>query len=214
MRVVLAYVFPNIGSRSYEDMAARFASHYVSNPPGESDHELWVIVNGSQITDRQEKLFEPLSPQYLYHDNSGKDVGAHRLAAAKIPCDLIVFLGAPCWPGKPCWLDRIVKVWQDTGPALFGNYCFHAPAPHVRTTFYWCPPQIINSHSLPVDNGLRYEWEHGSKSITRHAMKLGFPVIQVLWNHVLPFEKWTHVTEDECLQFDQHTERMGYGFGR
>lgn len=215
MRTVLVYCYPNIGNKHYDECAKRFSSHYVKNPPGESNHELVVVVNGGgKLTQRQEKLFDPLVPTFIFHDNSGRDVGAHRVAARDIPCDLIVFLGSPCWPGKPGWLDRIIKVYNETGPSLCGNWCFHAPAPHVRTTFYWGPPQIFNSSTLPIDNGLRYEWEHGNRSITRHAMKLGFPVIQVTWSWVLGIESWTHAPEEECLMFDQHTERLQYGFGK
>lgn len=215
MTTALVYCYPNIGNRHYDECAKRFASHYAKNPPGLTEHELFVVVNGGgEITKRQESLFEPLAPKFIYHDNSGKDVGAHRMAARVIPCDLVIFLGAPCWPGKPMWLDRIVQVYEELGPALYGNFCFHAPAPHVRTTFYWGPPHIFNSHTLPIRNDLRYDWEHGSNSITRHAMKLGFNVIQVTWSWALDIGNWTHVPEEECLMYEQHTERIHYGFGR
>lgn len=214
MRVALAYVFPMVNAPVYEAQARRFAEHYAKNPPGITDHELYVICNGwDSITPHQESLFAPLAPKFLFWDNSGRDVGAHRYAARVIPCDLIVFLGSPCWPGKPMWLDRIVRVYEEMGPALYGGFCFHTPAPHVRTTFYWGPPQIFNSHTLPVHNDLRYEWEHGSQSITRHAMKLGFNVLQVTWSWVFDIGGWTHVPESEVLMFEQHTERLSYGYG-
>lgn len=213
VKIALVYVFPNLAKKTYEPYAKRFSEQYVKHPPGDADHELYVVVNGIEISPRQKQLFSPLEPIFLYHNNVGRDVGAHRVACLQIPCDLIIFLGAPCWPGKTCWLDRIVRVFEDNGPALYGNYCFHQPQPHVRTTFYWAPPQLFNSHRLPIGDHLRYEWEHGSNSITKHCMKLGFPVLQVTWSHVCSIEKWHHVTEQECLMFDQHTERLSYGFG-
>lgn len=215
MKIAIVYVYPNLLHQTYDRQAKRFAGHYVSNPPGESDHELYVVVNGGgTITPRQESLFHPLAPKYLYHDNSGKDVGAHRMAAKSLCCDLILLLGAPCWPAKAGWLDHIVMAYENHGPALYGNFCFHQPKPHVRTTCYWAPPQIISSSTLPVHNDLRYEWEHGQKSITRHCMKLGFPVLQVTWRGVFSIENWSHVPERDCLFFDQHTERIGYGRGK
>lgn len=212
MKIVLAYCYPNIGRPQYDGCARRFTEQYLKHPPGQTDHELHVMVNGPPITPEKEKLFDPLVPTFHQHDNSGRDVGAHRLAAATIPADLMVFLGAPVWPGRTGWLDVIYEAFLNHGPALYGAFCFHAPAPHVRTTCYWAPPELLNSHSLPVDDGLRYEWEHGAKSITRHVMKLGYPVLQVTWKGVYDFASWTHVEEKDCLFFDQHTERNGYGF--
>lgn len=213
MRIAIVYVYPNLASRSYDSYARRFAEQYVKHPPGSVDHELYVVVNGPQINPRQEGLFQPLVPRFLYHDNRGKDVGAHRMAAGVIPADLMIFLGTPVWPGKAGWLDLIATVYLDHGPGLYGAFCFHAPAPHVRTTCYWTFPDLINSHTLPVDDGLRYEYEHGTQSITRHCMKLGYPVLQVTWKGVYDFKSWTHVEEKDCLFFDQHSERIGYGFG-
>lgn len=211
MKIVVAYVFPSLSPRIYEPLAKRFAREYIKNPPGATDHELWVVVNGPQINERQERLFEPLYPNFIYHDNTGHDVGAHRLAASVIPADLMVFLGSPVWPIRAGWLDLLHSVYLDYGPGLYGPHCYHNPAVHVRTTVYWAWPDIINSSTLPVDDGLRYEWEHGTNSITAHCLKLGFPVIQVTWKGVYQYEDWTHVQEKDCLFFDQHYERNGYG---
>ncbi len=214
MKIAVVYVFPTIASACYEPYARRFAQQYVKHPPGAVDHDLYVVCNGPPIKHQQEKFFQPLVPNYLQHDNSGRDVGAHRLAAAVIPCDIIVMLGSPVWPGRAGWLDLIHDAYLDNGPGLYGAFCFHAPAPHVRTTCYWTFPDLINSHTLQVHDQLRYEWEHGRESITRHCMKLGFPVLQLTWKGVYDYERWCHVEEKDCLFFDQHTERIGYGFGR
>jgi hypothetical protein len=213
VKIAVVYVFPSLIAPKYEPLARRFAREYVKNPPGGSDHEFWVVVNGPKLNERQERLFEPLLPRFIYHDNLGLDVGAHRLAAEVIPCDLMVFLGSPVWPVRGGWLDLIHEVYLDYGPGLYGTHCFHQPGPHVRTTCYWGWPEIINSHTLPVDDGLRYEWEHGKQSITRHCMKLGYPVMQVTWAGVYDYVNWTHVAERDCLFFDQHYERNGYGNG-
>lgn len=213
MKIVVAYCYPNLGSKHYDDCARRFAHQYVKHPPGDTDHSLLVVVNGPPITPEKERLFEPLVPEFMQHDNNGRDVGAHRMAAITHPADLMVFLGAPVWPGREGWLDLIVRAYLDNGPALYGAFCFHEPAPHVRTTAYWAPTELINSHDLPIGNDYRYEWEHGSRSITRHVMKLGFPVLQVTWKGVYSFANWTHVHEKDCVFFDQHSERISYGFG-
>ena len=192
-------------------MARRFANAYCDNPPGLSEHELIVVVNGGgKITPRQERLFDPLVPTFLYHDNSGKDIGAFRMAARTIPADLMIFLGGPVRPARAGWLDRIVRVYEDCGPALFGNFCFHEPVTHVRTTVWWCPPEIVNSHTLPIHNDLRYEFEHGTRSITRHTQQLGFPVLQVTWKQVCPVEHWHYLANEECLFLDQFTDTLGY----
>lgn len=212
MKISVIYCYPNIGNQHYDNCAKRFTSAYLRHPPGQIDHDLYVVVNGPEINKNQEGLFSPLVPNFIYHNNSGRDVGAHRMASRNVPADLMIFLGSPVWPARAGWLDMIYDAFINHGPALYGAFCFHQPAIHVRTTCYWSTPEIINSHTLPVDDGLRYEWEHGSRSITRHCIKLGFPVLQVTWRGVFRQDQWHHVEEKDVLFFDQHTERIGYGF--
>lgn len=208
MNIAIVYVFPNLNYRVYEPMAQRFVRTYIEHPPGQADHELYVAVNGAgPITLRQEQLFSPLVPKFFYHDNSGKDIGAYQAASKTISCDLLICLGAPLRCNKNGWLDRIVEVYEDHGPGLYGPYCFSSPRPHVRTTCFWLPPQLLASYPRTVSNGYRYEFEHGSNSIADWSMKQGFPVIQVAWSEAMALAHCKHVEPEDCLFLDQHYER-------
>lgn len=211
MQVAVVYCYPNLMPKTYDPMAARFAQTYVDNPPGETDHELYVVVNGGgRLTSRQERLFDPLAPKYVYHSNVGKDVGAFQLCARSIPCDLMVCLGAPVRCNVAGWLDIMVRAVENHGPGLYGVWGFHAPAAHIRTTVFWIPPKIFNAYPIQVDDSRRYHFEHSHESITKWCLKMGFPVLQCTARGVFSLERWHHVEKADCLMLDQHSERLGW----
>lgn len=211
MRTAVVYVFPQINAKVYEPQAMRFAKQYLRFPAGETNHDLYVVCNGGgEVTKRQESLFEPLAPTFLYHNNCGRDIGAFIMAAQNVPCDLLVCLGAPTRPRMDCWLDRMVRAVEDNGPGLYGCWGFHAPAVHIRTTVFWITPQILNAYPVQIDDHRRYEFEHGGQSITRFCMSKGFPVMQVTGRGVFPVDKWHHVEQADCIFMDQHCERIGW----
>tara|TARA_R110000868_G_scaffold86512_7_gene242655 strand:+ start:95 stop:733 length:639 start_codon:yes stop_codon:yes gene_type:complete len=211
MNIAVVYVYPDLNARLYKPLAKRFVSSYMEHPPGESDHQLHVAVNfGRPGNTEYDRLFSPLMPRFLMHDNSGKDIGAFQFASQTIPCDLMVFLGAPVHFRQGGWLDRIVRVYEQYGPAFYGCWGFHQPAMHIRTTAFWCAPEILNSYPYNVNDSSRYEFEHGQRSIANHVVKLGLPVFMVTWNGCYPVESWHHVENKDCLMLDQHTDGLSY----
>jgi hypothetical protein len=156
------------------------------------------------------RIFSPLTCNFMMHDNRGKDIGAFQEAAHKIPCDLMVFLGAPIHARQAGWLDRIVNVYEQNGPGLYGPWGFHQPMVHLRTTAFWCAPELLNSYPFVVHNDSRYEFEHGQRSIVNHVTSLGLPVYQVTWDGCYPLEHWHHVPNEQCLLLDQFCDRIGY----
>lgn len=208
---MVAYIYVNIGSRSYDQCARRFAiqfSKYAAGYP----HELYVVVNGGRaISTAQQRLFDPLTPNFIPHDNTAKDIGGFMMMARRVPCDLLVCMGSPTRPRIDGWLGFMVKAVQDYGPGLYGCWAFHAPAPHIRTTCFWCPPDILASYPLPVTNDRqRYHAEHSHESITMFAKHHGFPTMMVTTKGVFPIPRWHHVPQSECLMLDQHTDRCHY----
>ena len=71
-------------------------------------------------------------------------------------------------------------------------------------------PELLKSYPVTVGDGDRYEFEHGNRSIARHANSLGLGCYMVTWGGVFPPEEWHHVTNDQSLILDQHTDSMGY----
>lgn len=211
MKVAVIYVFPQVEAKKYEMMAHRFATQYMSHPPGESDHDLIVCVNGGgQITPRQEKLFDPLVPTFIYHNNVGKDLGAYMMAARNVPCDLLVCIGAPARPRMAGWLDLMVRAVENNGPGVYGCWAFHEPAVHIRTTVFWISPELLTAYPHVIDNSNRYQFEHGPDSIALWCMKRGFPALQVTRRGVFSVEKWHYINHEDSLFADQHMDGQGF----
>lgn len=209
MKVAIAYVFPVVDPTRYRPLARRFVETYMEFPPGESDHDIYVVVNGRADRDALAKLFRPLPCSFLHHDNSGKDIGAFKLAAAQIECDLLVCFGSPVYFRRAGWLDRMLACYEDNGPGLYGAWGFHEPIPYLRTTAFWLPRQVLNSYPYSVTNDTRYEFELGRNCITNHAFHSGLECYMVTWGGCYPVADWHHVTLEQSLFRDQHSDRVG-----
>ena len=105
MKVAVIYVFPDMDTATYVPYARRFVESYMDHPPGICDHEIVVVVNyGLKNNPFYPRLFHPLTCSFLLHDNKGQDIGAFQKAAEEVPCDLMVFLGAPIHFYQAGWL--------------------------------------------------------------------------------------------------------------
>lgn len=204
MRVALVYVLPNVLLHVYVPLAQRFAQSYIQNPPGTFDHELHVVVNGHPASASLKGIFNPLPVNWHEHNNFAKDLGAYMLAAAQIDCDVIVCLGSHTNFRRAAWLDRMMQVYLKLGPGLYGCWGFHAPAPHIRTTAFWLPPDLLRAYPH-LTNETRYAFEHShDKSILKWTLNFGLPVVQVGWNRVGVYPDFYHSPAEENLLFDQH----------
>lgn len=189
-------------------MARRFVESYMTNPPGETDHEIHVAINGGvDIGDWCRDLFKPLPVRFFKHNNYGKDIGAYQVAADMIECDLMMCLGSPIYFHRPGWLDRIALAYMENGPAVYGPWGFHTPLPHLRTTAFWIPPELLNAYPHRISDSNRYSFEHGTDSITLWSKKIGLEPLMVTWSGTYQMEAWHHVTRHDSLLIDQHLDR-------
>jgi hypothetical protein len=190
----------------YGPAARLFADTYMAQPPGQVDHEVVVVLNGGNgIGPYQRKSFDPLPVTFIEHNNWGRDIGAFQMAADTIPCDLLVCFGSHVHFHKAGWLDRMVRAFEDNGPTVYGAWGFHQPAPHLRTTAFWLPPDLLRSYPVQVSDRYRYGFEHGSNSLTLWSQKMGFEPLMVTWGEVLAMKEWHHAGCDTALFGDQHT---------
>ena len=210
MNVAIAYCFPQVKQGTYYPLARRFADTWRQYPPGKEPYSLYVIGNGGPVPTHAAAMFEQ-GAKLLYHTNVGWDIGAFQYAAETIECDLLVCLGAPVHFHRFLWLDRMVAAYIENGPALYGCWAYLSPNWHVRTTCFWCPPELLKSYPYEVGSTKqsRYEFEHGNNSFTRHVLKAGFPCIMVTRDGWYPFEQWeTHAPGvEQSLVLDQHIHR-------
>ena len=211
MKVALVYVHPRVEQKRYLSLARRFVQSYTLHPPGSTDHELHVVINGDEPRKSDERTFSPLSPIYHQHNNAGKDIGAFQKVATEIVADLIVFMGSPVHFRKAGWLDIMVNAFERNGPGIYGAFAFHQPNPHIRTTCFWMPPEFMRGYPYYVGNHNRYEFEHGrDNSIVKWITSFGLGAWLVTWNSILPMSHWRHVTNEEAVVLDQHSDRIGY----
>lgn len=212
MRVALVYVYPNLLPATYKIMARRFVETYMKHPPGLEDHDIHVVVNGGPARKSEvEFLFSPIKCHFMSHDNAGKDLGGYLKAAHEVPCDLMVCLGAPVHFHRAGWLDRLVSAYEDNGPGLYGPFAAREPAVHIRTTAFMCAPELLRAYPFEITNDSRYAFEYGGNSFTRYVQSVGLPCRMVTWSECLEEPHWEQQPESECLFWDQHCEKIGYG---
>lgn len=207
MTIAVIYIYPQVQMRTYFPLAQRFADTWRRYPPG-IDHQLYVIMNGSEAAPIDARVFLGLPCAMLAYSNVGWDIGAYQRAAETIPCDLLVCLGAPVHFYRAGWLARMAESFIENGPGLYGCTAYQGPLTHVRTTSFWTPPALLNSYPYSVGSSRksRYEFEHGANSFTRHVLNAGFSCMMVTWNGSFPYGQWhDHTpTKDEILVRDQH----------
>lgn len=207
MKVDVVYVYPNVNARTYFGLADRFARTWLQNPPG-YDCTLHVVHNGGPHPAPEMRPFDPIVHFDVIRSNLGWDIGAFQYAAEALSCDLLVCLGAPVHFHRGQWLESMVDAYINHGPALYGCWGYLYPNWHIRTTVFWCPPQLIQSY--PYDIGStrqsRYGFEHGPNSFTRHVMSAGFDTIMVTRKGCFPFSRWANNVPgvEDSLVLDQH----------
>lgn len=192
MKVQVLYCYPMVQQRKYYPLAIRFAQTYQQFPAG-YDHRLVILCNGSAASDTQMRMFEHIPHDTQVHSNLGWDIGGYQRAADISEEDLLVCLGAHSNFHRKDWLLKMVSAVLDYGPGLYGCSAFLVPNWHVRTTTFWCPPELLRSYPDYVGSSKRsrYEFEHGPTSFTRHVIKLGFACVMVTWKGCYPFDDWT-----------------------
>lgn len=177
MKISIVYVYPACIAPNYTDLAIRFIESYNANPPGIS-HDTIVVLNGSKQTSEIACLFSSLpNVAFLERSNDAYDIGAYQDAAAMFPCDMMVFFGSSSYIRHPNWLALMEQAFKRHGMALFGvmaNKGVGNIYPHLRTTGFWCPPDLINSYPHRITRAdQRYAWEHGQNCFTSWVKRRG-----------------------------------------
>lgn len=190
MKIAVVYCYPMVNARIYYGLAQRFAESWKQFPP-RSEHELHVIANGQNPTGLDMQPFNGMACSWHVHNNMGWDIGAYQMAADKIPCDLMVCLGAPCHFYREGWFERIVDSYLNQGPALFGSTCYGVPL-HVRTTCFWFPPILLQGYPFYIGSlrTSRYDFEHGKNSFTRHTLNSRLPCVMVTFDGEFIHPNW------------------------
>jgi GT2 family glycosyltransferase/Tfp pilus assembly protein PilF len=213
IRIAVVYVHPIPPEPKHLEQTQRFLQSY-REFPAQQDHTLYVMCNGGPPTDETRALFSSVNCQFREHDDTGWDIGAFQRAAREIGCDMMVFLGGHAYFRKAGWLRRMAEVFD---PAhLFGATASHEHDSHIRTTGFWCAPDLLRSYPHQVVTyPQRLEFEQGEKSLTRWAQSLGRQCFMVTWSGCYPVLEWRDERnwniyrrgdQSECLVFDRVTD--------
>ena len=198
LAVTVVYVHV-MNSQPYADLAGRFVHTYNAYPPG-YPHRSVIVCNGASANEDTAQMFKPLPRiQFLEHDNGGKDIGAFQKAAREVPCELMVFFGASTYLRRAGWLARMVETYQRYGPTLYGSTANRGMPqihvyPHIRTTAFWTPPELMNlyPHRVTRDDQ-RYPFEHGRNCFTDWVARNGMVPLLVSWQGEYAWEQWDSV---------------------
>lgn len=195
LKTVVVYVYPNIGLKYY-DYAQRFIRSY-QEFPAICPHDLAVVVNDDKQRNSTKEVFKNLPvTHFLFHDNSGYDLGAFQKAAREIPCDLMVFFGASTFFTREGWLLRMLEAHNKHGLALYGamgnrGNKHYKVWPHIRTTAFWCHPFLMNAYPKRIaKKEERFPFEHGPDSLTAWVIKKGLKAWVVTWKAEYEWENW------------------------
>lgn len=218
MRIVIAYCYPMVNTPKHFTLATRFADTWKKFPPT-IPHELHVICSGATATDQDKAPFNGIAVTWHTYNNVGWDIGAFQWISEKVPCDMLVCMGAYCHFHRSGWLERMVEVYIEHGPNYYGTRgYFYPPSHHIRTTVFWMSPHLLNSYPewVTSDRSSRYKFEHGHGSMTEWVEKAGMQALGVTWDGVYGPDKWPDCfgPDESALVFDQWTNHGGSGVDR
>jgi hypothetical protein len=195
MKVVVVYVYPVFGEH-HDTLAERFAKSYKAHLP-KTKHELVVVSNGGPPTDKMRETFKDIPCRWLEHDDTGWDIGAFRKAAKEIPAELMVFFGGSAHILGAGWLKRMIAAWKKHGLALYGVTANtgdrrYGVWPHIRTTGFWLPPELLNAYPHKTDSSResRYRFEHGPDCLTEWVGQQNLCAWMVTWSNEHLFPDW------------------------
>lgn len=196
MKIAIVYVFAPVGGEGYINYAMRFLDSYYKHPPGLA-HETIIVLNGTKVTSEIACLFSSLPRcHFLEHDNSGYDIGAFQFAARSVSCDMMVFFGASTFFKREGWLIRMADAFQKHGQAVYGAMGNRGDLdvkvwPHLRTTAFWCSPELMNAYPTVVKRPeQRHPFEHGKDNFTEWVRRQGLKAWVVTWGRELLWKEW------------------------
>ena len=204
LKIELVYCYPLNGHQGFSTKALEFAQSYMRNPPGLA-HDTTIVCNGAPATQPSRDLFNGLpNLTFIDHDNSGWDIGAFQMAAKRSSAQLMVFCGSHMYFRKPNWLKRMQETFLEFGDTLFGStgnqgdlrFGVHA---HVRTTGFWCSPQLFAAYPHLVTStgggGQRYLMEHGENCLTNWIRQQGKTAWICGWDCMFPVQQCDSMPE-------------------
>ncbi len=189
-----------VGGHESEQLARKFVDSVMRFPPGGDVN--WVVAcnsaSGDQLSNEMRSVFDRLGCiTYFQHDNSGWDIGAFQAYSKVSKAELCLFFGSSAYCRHKDWSQRMIMAYRLHGPnAIYGvtgnlgNAACNV-APHLRTTGFWCKPEILAQYPhIVATPGDRYPFEHGPQGMTMWAWSQGYQVYVVETESIYAFPDW------------------------
>lgn len=206
MKPVMVYIYALDGDEGYFEMAHRFMHTYQQHPPLE-DHDTLVVCNGSPPTFEIMCLLGSLpNCSFMQHDDTGQDIGGFIAAAKTLGNRPALFCGGSVYFHRPGWLKRMMEAWSKHGPGMYGSQSTYEATPHMSTTGFLCPANLMAEYPHPVATKKdRYNFEHGmankvlninepdplpNRAFWRTVHAKGMPVKFVAWGGEYDWWEW------------------------
>lgn len=179
------------GDKKHQEYAREFMDTYRKFPPMYS-HKSIVVCQGATLDKFCEETFKELKGlSYYVHDDSGWDIGAFLAVARHVDTVAMVCFGGSSYFQRAGWMKRMAEAWKKHGPGFYGATGTYEVSPHLNTSGFWCPPGILQSYPIKVENRpQRYEFEHGGNACWKIAAANGFPAKLVTWDEELDWPDW------------------------
>lgn len=215
-----------LNNEHYWNLAKRFVNSVAANPPGYPCG--WLIgCNRGVASPEQIALFSKLGQVDMFvRDNSGWDIGTYIDGARIAKTESVVCFGAHAYVQKPGWLMRLVEAWEKFGPGLYGTLASYEIMPHIQTTGFLCPKELLTEYPWVVASKEdRYDFEHSNRALWVISHQAGYPTMLVTWDGEYPPKEWRNppniyrrghqgncvtffVHSDNYAAFDEHTKRV------
>jgi hypothetical protein len=220
---VAVYVHAVVAGDKYDNYAFRFLESYNAHPPG-VDHDTVIVLNGLKQSSEIACLFSPMPHcTFLERNNAGYDIGAFQHAAREVPCDMMVFFGASAFFFKTGWLLRMATSFMKHGNAQYGSMGNRGDSgvavwPHIRTTGFWCSPNLLRAYPKTVTRPEeRHPFEHGPACFSEWVRKQGLKNWVITRTRDLLWEQWDddpegyhHGSQSDLLSGDRICEAPYY----
>jgi len=157
----------------------RFLSSYATHPPN-VEHETVILTDPGSLDDAEFDLARTL-PKVRFHQchAPGKDLSRYFSFAESSDADVMMCLGGSSYCRRAGWGLRAVTAFMRLGNQNLYGACGHTGQgpvrPHIRTTGFWCSPNLLRRYPLrPQNHAERYQVEHGAGCISDWVQAQGF----------------------------------------
>lgn len=191
------------GDKPHEYYATRYVESVLSTS-NQHIHNNLILCQGSMPTDDMKAVFLMLGRcRFVVHSDQGWDIGGYVRAATvlhdEMPSRPMICMGGNSSVIMNGWLDRLMDVWKNEGPGIYGTLSSYQARPHLNTTGFMCLPEhLLRYPKTVISKEDRYEFEHGPGCWWYRMAKEDQRVRLVTWDGVYDWKQWRSPPNISC----------------